>query len=32
VAEIGSHEQLLSNDGIYAGLWAAFVGDAEYAA
>ncbi|HTU72353.1 MAG TPA: ABC transporter ATP-binding protein [Trebonia sp.] len=32
VAEIGPHEELLSRDGVYAGLWAAFVGDAEYAA
>jgi ATP-binding cassette subfamily B protein len=32
VAEIGTHEELLSRGGVYAGLWAAFVGDAEYAA
>ena len=32
VAEIGSHEELLENDGVYAGLWAAFVGQTEYAA
>jgi ATP-binding cassette subfamily B protein len=32
VAEIGTHDELLSLDGVYAGLWAAFVGDAEYAA
>jgi hypothetical protein len=31
-AEIGSHEELLENDGVYAGLWAAFVGQTEYAA
>jgi ATP-binding cassette subfamily B protein len=32
VAEIGTHDELLSLDGVYAGLWAAFIGDAEYAA
>ncbi|HUN35708.1 MAG TPA: ABC transporter ATP-binding protein [Trebonia sp.] len=32
VAEIGTHEELLAGGGIYAGLWAAFVGDTEYAA
>jgi ATP-binding cassette subfamily B protein len=32
VAEIGSHDELLENDGVYAGLWAAFVGETEYAA
>jgi ATP-binding cassette subfamily B protein len=32
VAEIGTHDELLSNGGIYASLWAAFVGDTEYAA
>ena len=32
VAEIGTHDELLSLDGVYASLWAAFVGDAEYAA
>ena len=33
VAEIGSHDELVANDGgVYAGLWAAFIGQAEYAA
>jgi ATP-binding cassette subfamily B protein len=33
VAEIGSHDELLAHDGgVYAGLWAAFIGQAEYAA
>jgi ATP-binding cassette, subfamily B, bacterial len=32
VAEIGSHDQLLERDGVYAGLWAAFIGETEYAA
>ncbi len=32
VAEMGTHEDLLSLGGVYAGLWEAFVGDAEYAA
>ena len=32
VAEIGSHDELLERDGVYAGLWAAFVGETEYAA
>ncbi|MCW2934887.1 MAG: transporter related, partial [Actinomycetia bacterium] len=32
VAEIGTHDELVSLDGVYAGLWAAFIGDAEYAA
>ncbi|TVZ01138.1 ABC transporter ATP-binding protein [Trebonia kvetii] len=32
VAETGTHDELLSRDGVYAGLWAAFVGETEYAA
>src|SRR5690348_10119751 len=32
VAETGSHEELLEQDGVYAGLWAAFIGETEYAA
>jgi ATP-binding cassette subfamily B protein len=32
VAEIGTHEELVSAGGVYASLWAAFIGDAEYAA
>ena len=26
IAEIGSHGELLENDGVYAGLWTAFIG------
>ena len=32
VAEVGSHDELLELDGVYAGLWAAFIGATEYAA
>jgi ATP-binding cassette, subfamily B, bacterial len=32
VAETGTHDELVERDGVYAGLWAAFVGDTEYAA
>jgi ATP-binding cassette subfamily B protein len=32
VAESGSHEELIERDGVYAGLWAAFIGETEYAA
>jgi ATP-binding cassette, subfamily B, bacterial len=32
VAEVGTHQELLEDDGVYAGLWAAFVGATEYAA
>ena len=32
IAEIGTHDELLEEGGVYANLWAAFVGDTEYAA
>ncbi len=32
VAEIGTHDELLDEGGVYADLWAAFIGDTEYAA
>ncbi len=32
VAETGTHDELLALGGTYASLWAAFIGDAEYAA
>jgi ATP-binding cassette subfamily B protein len=32
VAETGTHDELVELDGVYAGLWAAFVGQTEYAA
>jgi ATP-binding cassette subfamily B protein len=32
VAETGTHDDLVALDGVYAGLWAAFVGETEYAA
>jgi len=32
VAQIGSHDELLEEGGVYADLWAAFIGDTEYAA
>jgi ATP-binding cassette subfamily B protein len=32
VAETGSHNELIERGGGYAALWAAFVGEAEYAA
>jgi ATP-binding cassette subfamily B protein len=32
VAETGTHDELVERDGVYASLWAAFVGETEYAA
>ena len=32
VAKTGTHDELLGRGGVYAGLWAAFVGQTEYAA
>jgi ATP-binding cassette subfamily B protein len=32
IAQIGSHDELLEEGGVYADLWAAFIGDTEYAA
>jgi ATP-binding cassette, subfamily B, bacterial len=32
ISQIGSHDELLEEGGVYADLWAAFVGDTEYAA
>src|SRR6202042_2306592 len=32
VAETGTHDELVERGGVYAGLWAAFVGETEYAA
>jgi ATP-binding cassette subfamily B protein len=32
IAQIGSHDELLADGGVYADLWAAFIGDTEYAA
>jgi ATP-binding cassette, subfamily B, bacterial len=32
VAEIGTHDELVAMEGVYAGLWAAFIGQTEYAA
>ena len=29
IAEIGTHDDLLQHDGVYAAMWAAFTGDAE---
>jgi ABC-type transport system involved in Fe-S cluster assembly fused permease/ATPase subunit len=32
VAETGSHAELVERGGVYADLWAAFIGETEYAA
>ena len=32
VAETGTHDELVAAGGVYAGLWAAFIGETEYAA
>ncbi len=32
VAETGTHDELVALGGVYAGLWAAFIGETEYAA
>jgi ATP-binding cassette subfamily B protein len=32
ITQIGSHDELLEEGGVYANLWAAFIGDTEYAA
>jgi ATP-binding cassette subfamily B protein len=32
IAQVGSHDELLEEGGVYGNLWAAFVGDTEYAA
>ena len=32
VAESGTHDELVRRGGVYAGLWAAFIGETEYAA
>jgi ATP-binding cassette subfamily B protein len=32
IAETGSHDELLAAGGVYAGLWAAFIGEAELVA
>jgi ATP-binding cassette subfamily B protein len=32
IAQIGTHDELLADGGVYGNLWAAFVGDTEYAA
>ena len=32
IAEIGSHDELVTAGGVYAGLWEAFIGDTELVA
>jgi ATP-binding cassette subfamily B protein len=32
IAQVGSHDELLEEGGVYGDLWAAFIGDTEYAA
>jgi ATP-binding cassette, subfamily B, bacterial len=32
ITQIGSHDELLAEGGVYGNLWAAFIGDTEYAA
>jgi ATP-binding cassette subfamily B protein len=32
IAQVGSHDELLADGGVYGNLWAAFIGDTEYAA
>ena len=32
IAQVGSHDELVEEGGVYGNLWAAFIGDTEYAA